>query len=190
MENIRDTVDCFDIPGEIISDLMVLDIGPLKVYLYLRSLYEGHEFAASVPMIQQATGRGSRSVETDLKMLREKKFIIRRPGAGSQPNMYSFPPHRGGKAVDPSAVSASEPVAVPTAEEPIVTYQSLRDGSNDTSESTLPSNDGETVIQIKNVSPPASAPDPEAKVRKLIAGCYRPITDQEYQDLKRMYPDQ
>src|SRR6202166_830575 len=65
--------------------------GPLKVYIYLCACYQGQPVSASIPQLKTATGLKTRSVNTALKALREKKLIPRIAGRGNQANQYGIP---------------------------------------------------------------------------------------------------
>src|ERR1017187_9056838 len=75
----------------LLEELMELPEGALKIYIYLRSLDAGESFSAAIPTIKAAIGCATRSVNRSLKLLRQKKLIRCKGGAGGLPYLYSFP---------------------------------------------------------------------------------------------------
>src|ERR1017187_8966611 len=65
--------------------------GALKIYIYLRSLDAGESFSAAIPTIKAAVGCETRCINRNLKLLRQKKLIRCKGGAGGLAYLYSFP---------------------------------------------------------------------------------------------------
>ena len=72
----------------------------------------------------------------------------------------------------------------------MVTYTSVGAESSPARRNTLPAGGEETGIQAECVAPQPTTPDLETQVRELIAAYYRPITDEEYAELKKICPDE
>src|SRR6202166_4003136 len=83
--------------------------GPLKVYIYLCACYQGQPVSASIPQLKTATGLKTRSVNTALKALREKKLITRIAGRGNQANQYAIPLPKPQKTTAPPTPDTRPP---------------------------------------------------------------------------------
>jgi hypothetical protein len=155
--------------------------GPLKVYIYLCACYQGQPFSASIPQIKAAAGLKTRSVNTALKVLREKKLITRITGRGNQANRYAIP------------LPKPQETAVPPIHDPTPPSPALKPAPPPAATPT-PATTPEPIPAPPSAKPgqaPAASPTPPAgTIRDLIASCYRTINAQEFAQVKQAYPDE
>ena len=122
-----------------------------------------------------------RSVISALKTLREHQLITRISGSGNQPNQYGFPiPKRedadAAQTNDTTGPSpGSRPPRAPAA-----------------TPTQVPAPERITALpSAKSAERTATSPTPTpATIAELIAICYRPMSAQEFAQLKLAYPNE
>jgi DNA-binding HxlR family transcriptional regulator len=152
------------LPASVLGVLKDMPGGALKVLIYLCSCNQGQPFAVTIPTITDATGIQPRSVISALNVLEEQKLITRIPGNGNQPNHYSILfPKRQETAAPPSLGAATTATRTATHTNP--------------------------PPSTKSEGSPSPTPT-QPTILECVAICYRPITAQEFSQLKQAYPDE
>src|ERR1039457_5178761 len=154
------------LPASVLNTLKDVPAGALKVFIYLCSCNQGQPFAVTIPTITAATGIQARSVISALNTLVERQLLTRIRESGNQPNQYSIPfPTSQETAAPPSLGAATTPTRT-------ATHMNPPPGT-------------------KSGTAPAPSPTPPpATSLEFIAVCYRPISAQEFGQLKQAYPDE
>jgi hypothetical protein len=169
------------LPASVLDVLKDVPAGALKVFIYLCSCNRGDPFAASIQTVAGATGIKPRSVISALNKLRKHHLVTRIKGSGNQPNHYAIPvPKRQEKASPPTnGTTCSKPGSRP-ARPPAATP----------TQAATPKNTA-ALESAKLTQPTATFPTPTpASIPQLIALCYRPMSAQEFAQLKQAYPDE
>ena len=150
---------------ELIAHLPNLSPAALKVYLLLTSHNRGQPVTMRVPAISSSTGLCQRSVLSGLKSLRECGLITHLRGRGKRPNSYSFP----NLSTDAKSVPAAE--RTPSEPRPAEADSPRPGAALPATKSALTAGDERTL-------------------RHRIACIYRPLTDQEFTQLRMAEPDE